>query len=79
MKKRMTDIWSMPAYRFKLYRFLKEIDSDITVENENEIKSISMFLRIPKGLIYEGLNDLEEDGFIVIDDFQIKIQEVELV
>ncbi len=77
MKIKQAEFWGLKAYQFKLYMFLKYVDSKINVLNEKEIKSIAAFIRVPHDLIIEGLNELEKDGFIDILPFGIGIKEVE--
>jgi hypothetical protein len=70
-------IWSLKAYQFKLYLFLKFIDSNIQVNDEKTIKAMASFLRIPGDLIVEGLLELEKDGLITIYADCIDIEGVE--
>jgi hypothetical protein len=79
MKIKESYIWSLKAYQFKLYMFLKYKDSNIKVNDNKDIKAVASFLRIPSDLILEGLVELENDGLIKIYADCIVVEEIEVI
>ncbi|MCP4164153.1 MAG: hypothetical protein GY760_29180 [Deltaproteobacteria bacterium] len=78
MKIKASELWGIKAYQFKLYMFLRYVDSNIDVENEREMKGLGSYLRIPPDLLIQGFSDLVELNFITFDYFGIKINEVDV-
>lgn len=70
-----SQLWKLKAYQFKMLMFFQFVDSNIDLDDFEEVKSLCDYIKVPPKLFFDGIDffyrnsliSFNDDGFIVVE------------